>query len=210
MKTALVERIALLNALEKEFAEFSGSAAESKDLCSRKEKATPSGYLGRHGDGSFRVFSRSSGCLTPNGSVPMQQAVDLAVSHHYQTEIVYDIAARQWFAFSAASSVPAPAEDVCRDCEVSHKDQLSLFPVNATVIALCDIPAPCETSTRYVEKGTLGHISDHCDDGRAFVRFDVGGCHTFHKPEGYIDLHPAPVSPSWLPAPVGVTGTKLA
>lgn len=92
------------------------------------------------------------------------------------------------------------AESVCLDCGVSHKDQIALFPVNSTVIALCDIPAPHEASTRNIEKGTLGHISDHCDDGRAFVRFDVGGCHTFHKPEGYIAPHPSTAEPVKVPA----------
>jgi hypothetical protein len=119
MKTTaspLADRIALLNALEKEYADFDGSAAESKDLCARRERAIPSGYVALHGDGSARVFSRNSGCLTPNGSIPKEDAIALAVSHRHQVEIAYSLATKTWFLLSGpvpaspspASPVPAP------------------------------------------------------------------------------------------------------
>jgi hypothetical protein len=71
--------------------------------------------------------------------------------------------------------------------ERDHAWQIEAFPRNARVKALAvvsqaggypDIPA-----------GTAGTVTGHADDGRACISFDTpGGGHTFHYPEGFIEI----------------------
>lgn len=71
------------------------------------------------------------------------------------------------------------------DCSKGHEDQITKYPVDATVIALGDIPGLDGSG---VPKGMLGQVSWHCNDGRATIKFENGQCHTFHFPEQHVEI----------------------
>jgi hypothetical protein len=74
------------------------------------------------------------------------------------------------------------------DCKQGHTDQIKRFPVGARVRVMNEIRT---NGAKPVAVGTLGTVRFHCDDGRASIKFDDSNIgHTFHFPEGYIELWP--------------------
>jgi hypothetical protein len=72
------------------------------------------------------------------------------------------------------------------NCATGHKDQHTRYPVGAKVKATDDVPQ-CEGDS--VPVGTIGIVTGHCDDGRAWFRFDhePQQGHTFHFPEQWVN-----------------------
>lgn len=85
---------------------------------------------------------------------------------------------------------------ICSDCKQKHKDQIEQYPVGARVVTISEISGNGDSGTT-LPFGTIGRVTGHCDDGRAFIVFDGdNGSHTFHFPEQNI-------AAEWKPAKKG-------
>lgn len=72
----------------------------------------------------------------------------------------------------------------CSDCKRDHGNQITDYPVGATVITEQKLHA---LGMPPVESGTKGEVKYHCDDGRAGFLFGEH-IHTFHFPEDYLTV----------------------
>ncbi len=75
-------------------------------------------------------------------------------------------------------------ESAACDCARGHKNQIRKYPAGTRIVAITDI---WSASDSLVPFGSTGKVTGHCDDGRAWIVFDLyDGSHTFHFPEQHI------------------------
>lgn len=93
---------------------------------------------------------------------------------------------------------------ICYDCGQDHANQFTEYPTGATIIVTSDFWGAID-NTQYkplehpqgegaprvlISAGSLGHVIDHCDDGRVLIEFEAETgktkcAHSFHHPETY-------------------------
>jgi hypothetical protein len=72
-------------------------------------------------------------------------------------------------------------------CPYGHKDQITDFPVGSKVVLTNEMKFDDGNGYKInLTVGATGTVTDHCNDGRAWVVLQDGTVHTFHFPKDWI------------------------